>query len=133
MKTIAIAFFVSVFTVISFSQESDHTVSLFGSDRFIKLPYSQIVDSVNLNQVGPEQFEFFEIVIDKSDAPSIDLFMKNCRSIHSIINQYGSVGMDIIVASNSEVIRPISGFYYNVSDTYGKTRLSILYPRSDKM
>ena len=133
MKTIAIAFFVSVFTVISFSQESDHTVSLIGSDRFIKLPYSQIVDSVNLNQVGPEQFEFFEIVIDKSDAPSIDLFMKNCRSIHSIINQYGSVGMDIIVASNSEVIRPISGFYYNVSDTYGKTRLSILYPRSDKM
>ena len=133
MKTIAIAFFVSVFTVISFSQESDHTVSLIGSDRFIKLPYSQIVDSVNLNQVGPEQFEFFEIVIDKSDSPSIDLFMKNCRSIHSIINQYGSVGMDIIVASNSEVIRPISGFYYNVSDTYGKTRLSILYPRSDKM
>lgn len=133
MKTIAIAFFVSVFTVISFSQESDHTVSLIGSDRFIKLPYSQIVDSVNLNQVGPEQFEFFEIVIDKSDAPSIDLFMKNCRSIHSIINQYGSVGMDLIVASNSEVIRPISGFYYNVSDTYGKTRLSILYPRFDKM
>ena len=133
MKTIAIAFFVSVFTVISFSQESDHTVSLIGSDRFIKLPYSQIVDSVNLNQVGPEQFEFFEIVIDKSDVLSIDLFMKNCRSIHSIINQYGSVGMDIIVASNSEVIRPISGFYYNVSDTYSKTRLSILYPRSDKM
>jgi hypothetical protein len=133
MKTIAIAFFVSVFTVISFSQESDHTVSLIGSDQFIKLPYSQIVDSVNLNQVGPEQFEFFEIVIDKSDAPSIDLFMKNCRSIHSIINQYGSVGMDLIVASNSEVIRPISGFYYNVSDTYGKTRLSILYPRFDKM
>lgn len=133
MKTIAIAFFVSVFTAISFSQESNHSVSLIGSNKFIKLPYSQIVDSVNLNQVGPEQFEFFEIVIDKSEVTSIDRFMKNCRSIQAIINQYGSVGLDIIVASNSEVIRPISGFYYSVGDTYGKTRLSILYPRFDKM
>jgi hypothetical protein len=133
MKTIAISFFVCMFATISFSQESDHSISLIESEEFIKLSYSQIVDSVNLNQSGPEQFEFFEIVIDASVVNSIDSFMKNCRSVQEVINQYGSVGMDIIVASNSEVIRPISGFYYNVSDTYGKTRLSILYPRSDKM
>ncbi len=133
MKTVTIALFICVFTTNGFSQESDHSVSLIGADKFIKLAYSQIVDSVNLNQMGPEQFEFFEIVIDRSSINSIDSFMKNCKSVQEVIHRYGSVGMDIIVASNSDVIRPISGFYYNVSDTYGKTRLSILYPRTDKM
>jgi hypothetical protein len=133
MKTIAIAFFVSLFTVFGFSQEANHSITLHQSEHFIKLTYSQIVDSVNLNQSGPEQFEFFEIIIDNSVVKSVDYFMSICRSIPEVINQYGEVGMDIVIASNSNIIRPISGFYYNVSDTYGKTRLSILYPRYDKM
>lgn len=133
MKTIAIAFFVCVFTTLSFSQESDHTVSLKPSEKFIKLDYSQIIDSVNLNQEGSEQFEFFEIIISENVLSSVDSFMSNCHSIQEVINKYGAVGLDIIVASNSEKIQPLSGFYYNVNKSYGKLRLSVLYPRSDKM
>jgi len=133
MKTITIALFVCVFTTLGFSQESNYSVSLKPSERFIKLKYSQITDSVNLNQVGPEQFEFLEIIIDNSVVNSIDPFMAKCRSIQDIINKYGTTCLDITIASNSETIRPISGFYYNVETTFGRLRLSILYPRTDTM
>jgi hypothetical protein len=97
----------------------------------------QLVDSVNMNQKGPEQFEYFEMKLSEQELVGIDKFMENCRDIQSIINKFGSVSIDIIVASNSDIIQPISGFYHAVEyiklPNGTQPNLLVIYPRFDKM
>ncbi len=137
MKKLVIILIILVVAVKAFSQSPDYTISLSSSESFIKLPRKQIIDSVNLNQVGPEQFEYIEIYLTPSEMASVDSFMKGCKSIQSIIDKYGRVEFDVTMGSNSNLIRPISGFYYsaeNVQNAGGdQLTLMVIYPRTDKM
>ena len=137
MKRVAIILVLLSISTMSLSQSPDYSVVLNSNQTFIKLPRKQIADSVNLNQTGPEQFELGEIYLTNDEEKTVDLFMKNCKSIQSIIEKYGSVEFDVTVASNSDIIEPLSGFYYSIEKV--KTNagfpftLTILYPRTDRM
>jgi len=122
----------------TFSQNSNHGVKLNEKNYFEKILISQAVDSVNTNQNGTYQFEYFEIIISQSDIDNVDKFMKNCKSVEEIINRFGEVNLDIVVTpTDSNKIRTLSGFYYSVSFTGAlnieRPTLSILYPRTDRM
>ncbi|CAB4159398.1 hypothetical protein UFOVP699_134 [uncultured Caudovirales phage] len=136
MKKLAIAFFASI-SLGAFSQMPDHTITLKQDEQFVKLPRKQVVDSLNMNQVGPEQFEFIEIYLTQEEAKTVDSFMKNCKSIQPIIDKYGGAEFDLTVGSNSNKIRPISGFYYSVENVKRvndhRLTLTIIYPRTDRM
>jgi hypothetical protein len=137
MKKVAILLILLVLSAKTFSQTPDYSITLSPNESFVKISRSQIVDSVNLNQTGPEQFEYFEIHLTLSEAASIDSFMKNCKSIQSILNKYGRVEFDVTMGSNSDVIRPLSGFYYAVENVKllsgDQLTLMVIYPRRDKM
>jgi hypothetical protein len=137
MKRIAIVLVVLLISTICFSQSPDYSVVLNGNQTFIKLSRKQITDSLNLNQTGPEQFEFCEIYLTSDEAKDVDSFMNNCKSIQSIIEKYGSVEFDVTVASNSDIIEPLSGFYYSIEKINTNAgfpfTLTILYPRMDRM
>jgi hypothetical protein len=137
MKSLALVVLLFVSNTI-FSQNSNHGVKLNEKESFEKISISQIVDSVNINQNGTDQFEYLEIVISQSDIDDVDKFMKNCKSVGEIIKQFGEVNLDIVVMpTNSNKIHTLSGFYYSVSFTGAlnieRPTLSILYPRTDKM
>lgn len=137
MKNLLIIAHITLVVLPCFAQKSDYTIKLKTNQSFVKLNQKQLLDSVNMNQKGPEQFEYFEIKLMEKDLVGIELFMKNCRDIQSIINKFGSVQMDVTIGSNSDIIQPISGFYYAVG--YLKLirgqqlTLFVLYPRRDKM
>jgi len=137
MKKLAIILILLVLATNAFSQNPDYSITLDSKESFIKIPRKQIIDSVNLNQTGPEQFEYFEIYLTSDESTSVDPFMKNCKSIQSILNKYGRVEFDVTMGSNSDLIRPLSGFYYsveNVKNTVGhQLTLMVIYPRNDKM
>jgi hypothetical protein len=132
MKKLAIAFFASI-SLGAFSQIPDHSVKLNTGESFTKISYKQIIDSVNLNQTGPEQFEYLEIDLTQEEFNQVDNFMKGCSSIQPIINKFGSPVFDMTVGSNSNIIRPISGFYYSVENIKrandSKLRICVIYPR----
>lgn len=137
MKTLAAILILLVLSIKAFSQSPDYSIVLDSSESFIKISGKQLIDSVNLNQTGPEQFEYFEIYLTSNEAKSVDSFIKNCKSIQSIIDKYGKVEMDITMGSNSDIIRPLSGFYYTI-DTIklfsgDQLALKVIYPRKDKM
>jgi hypothetical protein len=117
--------------------KNDYGVSLQPNEKFIKISRNQIIDSVNKNQSGPEQFEYFEISLSESEKLHVETFMSNCREIQSILNKFGNIEIDVTMASNSDLIRPLSGFYYAVGynqTTDGqKLTLYVIYPRKDKM
>jgi hypothetical protein len=137
MKNLLIIAYMSLGLLPIYAQNTDFSVTLKTNQSFVKLNQKQLVDSVNMNQKGPEQFEYFEIKLTEKELVEIDLFMENCRDIQSIINKFGRVEMDITIGSNSDLIQPISGFYYAVG--YLKLingqqlTLFVLYPRRDKM
>jgi hypothetical protein len=137
MKKIAIILVLSTISILSFSQSPDYSVTLTSSQSFSKLSRKQITDSLNLNQTGPEQFEYSEIYLTSSESNSVDSFMKNCKSIQSIIDKYGRIEFDVTMGSNSNIIKPLSGFYYsveNIKTTSGyQLTLTIIYPRIDHM
>jgi hypothetical protein len=136
MKKLVAAFFVLI-SLSVFSQMPDHSVTLKQNEKFVKLPRKQIVDSLNMNQNSTEQFEFIEIYLTQTEAASVDAFMKSCKSVKPIIDKYGRVEFDLVVGSNSNEIRPLSGFYYSVENVKRvndqKLTLTIMYPRTDKM
>jgi hypothetical protein len=121
----------------AFSQVPDYSVTLDSNESFVKIPRKQIIDSVNLNQIGPEQFEYFEIYLDRKEIITVDNFMENCKSIQRIIDKYGRVEFDVTMGSNSDLIKPLSGFYYsveNVKNLVGyQLTLMVIYPRVDRM
>ncbi len=137
MKNLLIIGHITLVLLPCFAQKSDYSIKLKTNQSFVKLNQKQLVDSVNMNQIGPEQFEYFEIKLTEKELVGIELFMENCRDIQSIINKFGRVEMDITIGSNSDLIQPISGFYYAVG--YLKLirgqqlTLFVLYPRPDKM
>lgn len=137
MKKVAIILVLLVLSTKTFSQTPDYSISLGPNESFIKITGAQILDSLNLNQTGPEQFEYFEIRLALNEKAHLDTFMKKCRSIQSILNKYGEPYIDITMGSNSEIIRPLSGFYYAIGpdkfSTGNKIILTVIYPRTDKM
>ncbi len=142
MKKLAAIIIILVFSTPVFSQLvwPEHNVSLENNQSFVKLPTSQFFDTVNTiyNESSYIQFESFDVWITKSDLKKIDSFMKDCKSINSIISTYGKVRLDLCKASNkSDIIVPLSGFYWTVDTSTtidnGKYVLSIAYPRTDKM
>ena len=137
MKRVAIFLVFLTMSTLTFSQSPDYSVVLNTNESFIKISRQQIADSVNLNQKGPEQFELGEIYLSKDEEKTVDLFMKNCKSIQSIIEKYGKVEFDITMGSNSDIIEPLYGFYYSVenvkTNTGFQSTLTILYPRKDQM
>jgi hypothetical protein len=137
MKKVAILLILSVLAAKAFSQSPDYSIKLNSNESFVKIPRKQIIDSVNLNQTGPEQFEYIEIHLTQSESETVDAFMKKCKSIQSIIDKYGRVEMDVAMGSNSELIRPLSGFYYSVENVKNSSSnqltLMVIYPREDKM
>jgi hypothetical protein len=137
MKKVAIILVLLVLSSKTFSQFPDHSITLSPNESFTKITCAQILDSLNLNQTGPEQFEYFEIRLALNKKASLNTFMKNCRSIQSILNKYGEPYIDITSGSNSDIIRPLSGFYYAIGpDKFSagdKIILTVIYPRTDKM
>ena len=137
MKKLAAILILLVLSIKAFSQSPDYSIVLDSSESFVKISEKQLIDSVNLNQTGPEQFEYFEIYLTSDEAKSIDSFIKNCKSIQSIIDKYGKVEMDITMGSNSDIIRPLSGFYYTIGTiklfSGDQLALKVIYPRKDKM
>lgn len=137
MKKVAILFILLVLAAKTFSQTPDYSITLSPNESFIKISRAQIIDSVNLNQTGPEQFEYFEIHLTSNEAAHVDSFMQSCKSIQSILSKYGRVEFDVTMGSNSNVIRPISGFYYAVENVKllsgDQLTLMVIYPRRDKM
>jgi hypothetical protein len=65
---------------------NDYLITLSQNEQLVKITSKQIVDSVNMNQEGPEQFEYFEIIPNKDELPQIEPFMQNYRNIRSIID-----------------------------------------------
>ena len=137
MKKLVILLVLLVLAVKAFSQTPDYSITLDSKESFVKIPRKQIIDSVNLNQTGPEQFEYVEIYLTQTEASSIDSFMKGCKSIQSILDNYGKVEFDVTMGSNSDMIRPLSGFYYSVENVKNaggdQLTLMVIYPRTDKM
>ena len=137
MKNLVTLLVLLVLSVTSFSQSPDYSITLNSNESFVKVSKSQIIDSVNLNQTGPEQFEYFEIHLTSKEASSVDSFMKNCKSIQSILDKYGRVEIDVTMGSNSDVIKPLSGFYYAIDNVKlfsgDQLTLMVIYPRRDKM
>ena len=137
MKNLIVLLTSLVLSITAFSQSPDYSITLSSNDSFVRLSKSQMIDSVNLNQTGPEQFEYFEIYLTPDEASNVDSFMKNCKSIQSILDEYGNVEFDVTIGSNSNVIRPLSGFYYAIDDTVffsgDQLNLMVIYPRKDKM
>ena len=137
MKKFLVLVSISIASV-SFGQISlsKHDVKLDGK-KFIKLPYQQVIDSCNLNQTGPEQFETFGIDLTIAQLVEVDKFMATCTSVDQIITKYGAPGIDIASMSNNpNKIKPLSGFYYATQkvDKYSKQpRLTVIYPRYDKL
>jgi hypothetical protein len=133
MKKLIAILIVLVLATKSFSQTSDYdyTVTLGPTESFIKLSSSQIVDTLSMNQTGPEEFRYFRIHINKEQVSGVDLFMKECKSTASILNKYGRTCFDVVFESNSDIIRPLSGFYYAIDeDKYekGKFYLIVAHP-----
>ena len=121
---------------LSFSQLPKHSVNLNTPQSFTKIQYSQITDSFNIIQSKPGyQFEYFEIDITQNQIRSIDPFMKDCKSIQSIINKYGDPTFDFIELSSESKIKTLSNFYYsveNVKMSIGyQLKLIVMYPRED--
>jgi hypothetical protein len=137
MIKIEMLLFSLFFAAKSFSQNPDYSITLSPNESFIKISRAQIIDSVNLNQTGPEQFEYFEIHLTSNEAARVDSFMQSCKSIQSILSKYGRVEFDVTMGSNSNVIRPISGFYYAVENVKllsgDQLTLMVIYPRRDNM
>lgn len=137
MKKFLVLVAISIASV-SFGQISlsNHDVKLDGK-KFIKLSYQQVIDSCNLNQTGPEQFETFDIELTTLQLAEVDKFMATCTSVDQIIAKYGVPGIDIAIMSNNcNKIKPLSGFYYATQkiDKYSKRpRLTVIYPRYDKL
>lgn len=153
MKTIAIAFFV-IISNITLSQVEGYNfkfdISLKSTESFIKLDPAQWYDSINLNQKSFDQHQSFSIPLAhkgrKSQASfnkecaiisqQVDSFMKDCKSIPSIIEKYGETHFDLLInGSKKEEIHHISGFYYSIAievDADGDHLvLNILFPRYD--
>jgi hypothetical protein len=137
MKLVAIILVVLSISTMSFSQSPDYSVVLNGNQTFIKLSRKQITDTLNLNQTGPEQFEFCEIHLTSDEAKEVDSFMNSCKSIQSIIEKFGKVEFDVSMGSSNNVIEPLSGFYYSVENIKTNSgyqlTLAIIYPRVDRM
>jgi hypothetical protein len=137
MKNLVISLVLLILSITSFSQSPDYSITLGANESFVKISGSQMTDSVNLNQTGPEQFEYFEIRLTSKDLSNLDAFMKNCKSIQSILNKYGKVRLDITTGTHGDIIRPLSGFYYAVDyvKLYSGNQLTlmVIYPRRDKM
>jgi hypothetical protein len=137
MKRVAIFLVFLTMSTLTFSQSPDYSVVLNTNESFIKISRQQIADSVNLNQKGPEQFELGEIYLSKDEEKTVDLFMKNCKSIQSIIEKYGKVEFDVSMRSSNNVIEPLSGFYYSVENIKTNSgyqlTLAFIYPRVDPM
>lgn len=137
MKKLAAILILLFLSIKAFSQSPDYSIVLDSSESFVKISGKQLIDSVNLNQTGPEQFEYFEIYLTSDEAKSVDSFIKKCKSIQSIIDKYGKVEMDITMGSNSDIIRPLSGFYYAIDNVKlfsgDQLTLMVIYPRRDKM
>jgi hypothetical protein len=132
MKKLIAILIVLVLATKSFSQTHDHSITLGPTESFIKLNMNQIIDSLNMNQTGPEVFQWLEIRIKPDQISSIDSFMKECKSVQSILNKYGKPRFDVVFESNSNIKRPLSGFYYAFGeDEYekGKFNLVVAYPR----
>jgi len=133
MKTHALLLLLALSPISIFGQVYvNHTVALPDDFHFIKLPYMQVIDSCNMNQQGPEQFETFDIKLKKAELANIDSFMASVRSIDQIIQKYGEPYIDFSVGSNQQAKRPLSGFYYAVQekDKYMNCpMLSVIYPR----
>lgn len=133
MKKLTAILIVLLLASITFSQTYDYSITLGPNEAFIKLKTDQIVDSLNMNQTGPEEFQYLEIRIKQEQITGIDSFMKECKSIQSILNKYGRPWFDVVLGSNSDTIRrPLSGFYYAFGeDKYskGEFNLVIAYPR----
>jgi hypothetical protein len=125
----------AVFPIRELFSQTDYSITLKEHEHFVQLPKKQLVDSVNLNQTGPEQFEYFEVDLKESDTLDIYRFMNSCKKIEAIIDRYGSPGIDVCMWSNSNIKRPISGYYYAVGyiDSNGGKQLvlKVLYPRFD--
>lgn len=136
MKKLPIYVLLNLILFQAYSQLSpNYSISLSLTEQFKKITPKQIVDSLNLNQTGPEQLEYFEIKITKKDSIEVDQFMKSCRSIESIISRFGSPSIDIVLGSNSDLIRTLSGFYYSIGYFGGMPkddlRLTVIYPRKE--
>jgi hypothetical protein len=137
MKKVTSFFIILVLAKSVFSQAPNYSITLNSFESFTKITKPQMTDTINLNQTGPEQFEYFEIHITSTEAANIDKFMKTCKSIQSILDKYGRVKLDITMGSNSDIIQPLSGFYYAVEKSKNfpqeKSTLMVIYPRKDKM
>jgi hypothetical protein len=115
----------------------DHSVVLARGESFKKIPISQMIDSINGLQ-AEKQFEFFEISLKGKSQTEVDQFMKDCKSINSILDAFGKSVIDMAIAPlEKDEINTVSGFYYSFSNTgimdlNGPT-LTVIYPRKDKM
>lgn len=125
-----------MFQAFAQNPSPDYSVVLGTNEKFVKIEPKAIIDSLNLNQKGPEQFEYFEITLSQKEAKAIDAFMKSCRSISSIIDRYGEPSFDIVMGSNSKYIRPLSGFHYSFGYSGSAQKdnhtLTVIYPRMEQ-
>lgn len=127
--------FIAVLLVFNLFSQTDYSVVLKDQEQFVLLTKNQLVDSVNLNQTGPEQFEYFEIKLSETDTLNAYTFMSQCRSIASIIERFGTPSIDICTWSNSDLKRPISGYYFAIGSiellSGPQCVLKVIYPRFD--
>lgn len=114
---------------IGFSQFHNHNVTLMLNESFIEVTPLQMIDSVNLNQNGENQWEYLRFNLNHNDVHDISDVIETCKSINCIIANFGDIELDISVMSATDNIIPLSGFYYSID----KENLAIefIYPRRD--
>ena len=77
MKKLTAILIVLLLASKTFSQTYDYSITLGPNESFIKLKTDQIVDSLNMNQTGPEEFQYLEIRIKQEQIGSVALTKKS--------------------------------------------------------
>ena len=129
MKNIITILAVIIFSTTGFCQFHNHNVTLTSSELFIEITLLQMIDSVNLNQTGGNQWEYLRFGIKGTDVHDTQNKVNRCKSINDIINTFGEISLDISVMSATDNIIPLSGFYYSIDKE--RLILEIIYPRRD--
>lgn len=77
-----------------------------------ELSRSQITDSVNLNQTGPEQWIYKEYRIEDERIAKTQELIVSSTTEQNMDSYFGTPVLVISVLSNSNKIRELSGHYY---------------------
>jgi hypothetical protein len=135
MKTLILSLSILAISLTGFGQDlRNHDVSLEGK-KWSKISPSQMTDTVNLNQTGNEQWEYLMFYSNVQDENVIDSIISSQTDIFGLIATFGKPEIDISSMSATDIIEPLSGFYYSIQkNRYPEDStvvIEVIYPRRD--